>query len=477
VEEPKAAPKPDTEGAPAKDVPKPVAEEPVGQAKSPIEESPKPATEEAPAKPTPTPDDQEAPAKPVEEPEAVEGKKETPTPDEPETAVKSPVPAPAVETPVPKAPIPKPSKTLRNAWKRLKKATGAESKAQEAVTAAEERVAKAKKAIAEQAQKGKKPLMKHSDELGIAERKHANAVKALKKISDAKTKNRANAERLEKHYELEKAWAEQRFELWRDRARAEIAARKAGTSKQHEYSPERAAEQDARIAAAQKELGSDRVMRGTPEEPHAIWDEKNPKKGQGFDKPELEKHPTDPIKDLSDADLAKLAATGETPAGFTGEVEHRIPQRVAKMLVDSGLPVDLAVKLSKLTDKSNLDPTTAEFHGGSDTSRRGFMPKAPDGTPLGSMDARQRAPLMSATPDEIAAIADALRSTPGVDLDKKHVIDRGRPARKVEVAGESPGAPKATIEVPKQEPLKMSWREILEAARKSHGASARWEPL
>jgi citrate lyase gamma subunit len=123
----------------------------------------------------------------------------------------------------------------------------------------------------------------------------------------------------------------------------------------------------------------------------------------------------DPIKLLTDEELAGVARSGVMPEHVRAEIEHRrIPQRMGRLLVAAGLDASEAMELTKLGDPSNLEPTVKEWHAVVDQRAREINPNRNRELEL-SLDDRVEFPFGSASDEELAAIVDRLRQR-GVDL-------------------------------------------------------------
>jgi len=127
----------------------------------------------------------------------------------------------------------------------------------------------------------------------------------------------------------------------------------------------------------------------------------------------------DPIGDLTDAQLAKVAKTGKMPWSAEAEIEHeRIPQRVGRWMEAVGVGRNRSRVVTGLGAESNLLPTNRDFHAVSDAIAHEMPGKSGakrNPTLPASLDERATMPLASANKAELAAIVAELRK-PGVDL-------------------------------------------------------------
>lgn len=372
---------------------------------------------------------------------------------------------------------------LAAAKEKVGEAASARQAAGDRVTQARDRLDQAKAAIDERQVAGRQPTKKQAEELRIAgdqfERAQLARTAARKQQRQAKTgfgqandeaqlRQAAQQQSLDAaaaksakskskptdpgQAELNDMWGKARPEIWKRQAADELAARKAGTSKQEVASPERAAQLEEKIKAAQKNPPTKDPNKTMPTDwdPLQDWDSSKPKEWQGFEKPELERHPTDPLKDLTDAQLAEVAKSGEFPAGSFPEIEHRIGQRVSSWLVKAGVAPKAAADAGMLTNPANLEPTTAGWHGASDSYRRQFEEGTKKAGLSPALDNRIERPLGGATNAEIAGIIKALKDG-GADLAKP--VTRERTGERRE----------------------LTWRDILAAEKARRGASATWE--
>jgi hypothetical protein len=202
------------------------------------------------------------------------------------------------------------------------------------------------------------------------------------------------------HERLVKMWNDARPEVRKELARAEIDARRAGTSS----APLTQAEYDAQLEAEARNARLPIDESGRINWPHST---------EGVSRlPPGAVQEMDPVKGMTDEELADVARTGKLPARLKGllELEHRrIAQRVGNWLAKAGVPPDEAAALTKRTDPSNLEPVSPAHHATVDEYRARFRQGHDIGDPMSSLDTRVQRPLEGATDQELADIIAALR--------------------------------------------------------------------
>jgi hypothetical protein len=124
----------------------------------------------------------------------------------------------------------------------------------------------------------------------------------------------------------------------------------------------------------------------------------------------------DPIRGMTDAELAHAAKTGEIPSRFQAEIEHRIPQRVGRWMAKAGVPPKEAAAATKLNDPENLESASKSWHEKVDEMKARFRSGHDKTDPMSSLDTRAGRPLGQASDAEIATMVTALKK-PGVNLD------------------------------------------------------------
>lgn len=202
------------------------------------------------------------------------------------------------------------------------------------------------------------------------------------------------------HERLVKMWNDARPEVRKELARAEIDARRAGTSSE----PLTQAEYDAQLEVEARNARLPIDKRG-----RINW----PDTAEGVSRlPPGAVQELDPVKGMTNEELADVARTGKLPARLKGllELEHRrIAQRVGNWLAKAGVPADEAAALTKRTDPSNLEPVSPAHHATVDEYRARFREGHDVGDPMSSLDTRVQRPLEGATDQELADIIAALR--------------------------------------------------------------------
>jgi hypothetical protein len=366
-----------------------------------------------------------------------------------------------------KRPTPSAAKRLADAGESIN--TRAAGKHQDAIIAeqqygekvadAKTRVAEAQAAILERQQAGGKPTKAQLNEQAVALRQLTEASRkqesaresvrtseatAKEKAAEAAERKQAYQELLDQkaaekagkttaagpRAEVQAAWSSSaKKAIWKAFGAKEIADRLAGRSS----APQPAASKTA--AASESQPASNSEFAGKPSD----WDPATApagfvevRKGAAWDG-------IDPIKALTDPELAHVAATGELPERLTiengaaklgPELEHRIPQRVAGLLAEAGVPTDIAINAAKLTDPSNLEPLFAETHAVFDEHRN-------TGEARATLDDRRSRPLSRATDAELADIAAALKQAKNPQSQAAQEL---RDALKAERAARSTGS-------------------------------------
>jgi hypothetical protein len=313
---------------------------------------------------------------------------------------------------------------LERAERRLQNAIGDEKNAQR-VAAAQDRVGRVQAEIEARQQAGKGPTKalqskvdRAGTRLGDAQAKQAaaietaqNKVDAARQVAETRTAayERAKADAAQRaaqraanrteHERLVKMWNDARPEIRKEFARTEIEARQAGTSSAPLTQAEYDAQLEAEAQSAQPPI--DKLGR-------IDW----PDRVEGVDRlPPGAVQELDPVKGMTDAELADVAQTGKLPDRWKGlfELEHRIPQRAGGWLAKAGIPPDEASALTKQTDLGNLEPVPPSYHATVDEYRAQFNKGRDVGDPMSSLDTRVQRPFEGATDEELADIVAALK--------------------------------------------------------------------
>jgi hypothetical protein len=423
------------EGEPTKVAPPSVDTEPPAPAAAPKVDAvaePAPAPKAPAAEPAVTAGPAPVPKPPVAEPAVAAGPAPVPKPPAAESAPAAPTPAASASAPGKRTPSA--AKRLSEAGERIQgraadkhqDAIAAEQKQSQKVDDAKARVARAQAAIAEREQSGGKPTKGQVDEqaaalkaLTKASKKHEAARKGVSDTREAADTKAVEAERRKQALadavaekaakkaavpggpadQVKAAWnSTAKKSIWKTFAAKEIADRLAGVSSAPEPAP---APAQKGPAAAGESAFTGKLSDWDPATAPAGFVET--RKGvPGWEG-------IDPIKALTDTELAHVAATGELPERLTitkdgtrlgPELEHRIPQRVAGLLAEAGVPVDVATTAARLTDPGNLEPLFAEGHAVFDQHRN-------TGEARAQFDDRKARPLSRATDAELADIAAA----------------------------------------------------------------------
>jgi hypothetical protein len=121
----------------------------------------------------------------------------------------------------------------------------------------------------------------------------------------------------------------------------------------------------------------------------------------------------DPVKSLTDKELEQMLKSGKGRKGF--EIEHKdIPQRIARMLEKAGFSPSEAKTLGQLGDPKNLDPTDRAWHAIVDEAAAKWKSRNPKlRSPI---DERIAHPLGSMESKEIEQLLDAIKKR-RIDLD------------------------------------------------------------
>ena len=321
---------------------------------------------------------------------------------------------------------------LERAERRLEAAVRDEKSAAR-VAEADDRVQDVKAEIETRRQAGKDPtkaqqsrLTRAGNRLDKAQAKQAEAIQAARDKVEAATQvaeariatyEEARADAAQRAAQREanrtdqerllKMWNDARPEVRKEFARVEIDARRAGTSS----APLTQAEYDAQLEAEARnaQVPIDKSGR-------INW----PDRAEGVSRlPPGAVQELDPVKGMTDEELADVARTGKLPARLKGllELEHRrIAQRVGNWLAKAGVPADEAAALTKRTDPSNLEPVSPAHHATVDEYRARFREGHDVADPMSSLDTRVQRPLEGATDQELADIIAALRKY-DADLD------------------------------------------------------------
>lgn len=394
-----------------------------------------------------------------------ETKSQTEGPRSPGQLVASPLSAPNTRVAERTADRPSDAKRRARAGERMRQHEEARHQASEQaqqktanrVLAAEKRLAEAKSAIDARSSAGKPPTKAQEKELAVATnnvsraaRAHARATNktditkqqvsqaterardrnaAYQKAKSASSTGRARPSAKSGNKQLKRIWRREQKAAWKSWASEEIAARRSGTSE----APMDAATYDAQLAA----MAATSLV-PVDESGRVDWGQTS----SGIKLPGAAQE-LNPIKALTNDELADVARTGKMPARVAAEIEHaRIPQRVGRWLTAAGLPPKEAASLSKLGALDNLEPASRKWHGIVDemAARR---TKGHDRTdPMSSLDIRAGRPLGSATEQELGQIVEALKK-PGMNLDRKFDVDGKQ----------------------------MSWRDILRAEKRQRQSS------
>jgi hypothetical protein len=314
----------------------------------------------------------------------------------------------------------------------LQKAVKADQAAGERVATAEDRVRRVQSDVETRQQAGKGLTKAQQSKLESARNKLAKAetkqaagkadldaartrVEATKQLAETRAAayEEAKADAAQRaanrtvQERLEKLWNDARRAIWKKLAQAQIEARKAGTSSP----PLTQAEYDEQLAAE-----AQNAQLPIDENQWIDW----PDKTEGARRlPPGAVQELNPIKGMTDAELADLARTGKLPPRWKGvaELEHsRIPQRVGNWLAKAGVPLEEAAALTKRTELSNLDPASSRWHATVDEYRAQFSEGYDPQDPMSSLDTRVQHPLEGLRDDELADILATVKKY-GANLD------------------------------------------------------------